>query len=378
MSARRLHHLPHLSRGTHMNANVHVDEDQLVAGFIQRMSSCSGDDQAARIAFRESFNRIRSQVAMYPSSGVRPSAVFESAATTVRYLGAACLPLGIAVAMHLYPLCALQCVPLPMLSTARFQRALLLRTIRHRSLILANTGSDRARGASVPVAATGTADGVRIDGTYEYMSLASVADIVLFKAPFENSNSAVLCAADLRADSVRIGSWKFGDSMRLSDTCSVTFTRHYVPHGRFLLVPNDRSSRCISDYQRCWFHLFIAELYLARLERLHHLWGLTRCAEAVVSLNELARLKEYSLRLLDDFSARAEIEPLKKTTSAMKLRVSLIAQSMIATLLSLERPAGADVRQLRADAGELRYIKSQPTSDETILRDLCAEQSRLS
>ena len=57
----------------------------------------------------------------------------------------AVLPLGIAVAMHLYPLCVLQCIPLPLLSFARFQRAMLLRTIRNRSLILANAGSERTR-----------------------------------------------------------------------------------------------------------------------------------------------------------------------------------------------------------------------------------------
>ena len=110
----------------------------------------AGDGPAARDAYREGFKRLRSQLEMYPVSGRPASVIFESAAETARNLAAGCLPLGIAVAMHLYPLCVLQCIPLPLLSFARFQRAMLLRTIRNRSLILANAGSERTRGAPIP------------------------------------------------------------------------------------------------------------------------------------------------------------------------------------------------------------------------------------
>jgi hypothetical protein len=349
--------------------HARTKEDTLVLALTARVNDAA-DESAAREVYRDGFNRLRSQLVMYPVAGQRASTIFESAAMTARDLAADCLPLGIAVAMHLYPLCALQCVPVPLLSAARFQRAMLLRTIRSHSLILANAGSERARGADQPVIAIRSADGMQVDGTYEYMSLASVADIVFFKAPLVNDDCMVLCAADLRADSVRIGSWKFSGSMRLSDTASVTFTNHCVPHGRYLLVPNDDGLRCISDYQRCWFHLFLADIYLARLERLHHVWGLTRPAEHIVSLNEMARLREYSLRLLDDFSSHPDIGALTKTTSAMKLRVSLLAQSTINALCNLEHSTAADAHRLRADAGELGYIKLQPTSDEKILLSL--------
>ena len=112
------------------------DEDRLVAEFVARMNG-AGDGPGARAAYRESFTRLRSRLEMYPVPGQPASAVFESAARTVRNLAAGCLPLGIAVAMHLYPICVLQCIPLPLLSLARFQRAVLLRAIRNRSLILA-------------------------------------------------------------------------------------------------------------------------------------------------------------------------------------------------------------------------------------------------
>jgi hypothetical protein len=354
-----------------MHAEIHTTEDHLVTELIERMNG-AGDGPAAREAYREGFERLRSQLEMYPVSGRRASVIFESAAKTARNLAASCLPLGIAVAMHLYPLCVLQCIPLPLLSFARFQRAMLLRTIRNRSLILANAGSERTRETDHSLVARQDADGIRMDGTFEYMSLASVADVVFFKARLANSNCTVLCAADLRADSVRIGGWRFSGSMRLSDTSSVTFAGHLVPHGRYVLVADDEVLRCSSDYQRCWFHLFLAEMYLARLERLHQVWGLRRSAEQIMSLNELSQLRAYALRLLDDFSSGSDIQPLKQTTSAMKLRVSLMTQSTMTSLRGREDLIPAAAQQLRADAGELCYIKSQPTADDIILRSIGA------
>jgi hypothetical protein len=150
----------------------------------------------------------------------------------------------------------------------------------------------------------------------------------------------------------------------------VTFAGHRVLHGRYVLVADDEVLHCSSDYQRCWFHLFLAELYLARVERLHQVWGLRRSAEEIVSRNELSQLRGYALRLLDDFSSGSDVQPLKRTTSAMKLRVSLMAQSTVASLRGRADLAPTDAEQLRADASELSYIKSQPTADELILRSI--------
>ena len=317
---------------------------ELVAQIAERVSGAL-DERAARHAFRRSFDQLRSQLPLYPT-GSRPSEVFESAATTVRSLGASCLPLAIAVAMHLYPFCVLTCVPIPLLSVARLKRAMLLRTIRNRSLLLANTGSERTNGTGSPLLATKSENGVRIDGRCEYMSLSSVADIVLFKAQLADSNHAVLCAADVRASTVRIGRWRFSGAMELSDTSPVTFASHRVPKGHYLIVPDDAGLGCISDYQRSWFHLFVAEIYLARVE---HLGG-TRS-------DEIARLRRESLRLLDDFAIGTDVQPLLQTTAALKLRVSMMSQTMAAALRSRGRAA---------EAGGLGYIKSQPTADEKI------------
>jgi hypothetical protein len=327
---------------------------ELVAEIASRVSDAA-DERAARHAYRRSFSQLRSQLPMYPD-GSCPSEVFEHAAQAVRSLGAECLPLAIAVAMHLYPFCVLQCVPIPLLSIARLKRAMLLHTIRNRSLILANTGSERSNGSTTPPMARRAADGVRIDGRCEYLSLSSVADIVLFKAQLEDSNHVVLCAADLRARSVHIGPWKFSGEMELSDTSSVTFVDHRVPDGHYLIVPDAAGLGCISDYQRAWFHLFIAEIYLARVEHLRNTWELP---EPGVGRGEVARLRQQSLQLLDDFRVGTDLAPLTRITAALKLRVSMMAQTTAATLRS---------RGLAAQAGGLGYIKSQPTADAKILQ----------
>lgn len=308
--------------------------------------------------FRRRFDGLRSKMDLHPAQST-PSATFESAVATARAVAAECLPLGLALVMHLYPLCTLRCVPLPWLSFANARRALLLRAIDRRSLILANAGSERAA-VHQPVIATRVRGGFRVDGAYEYMSLANVADIVLFSAPLAGSNNAVFCAADLRGDSVRIGSSRFRGSMRLSDTCSVTFDNHCVPTNRCIEVPTESALQCMAQYQRSWFQLLLGESYLARIEHLQRQWSLPRPLEQMASLNELARLREYALRLLDEATRPSAVESLARVTATMKLRISWLSQSTAAALRGLDDNS----------ASELGFLRLQPTSDERILRSI--------
>ena len=262
--------------------------------------------------------------------------------------------------MHLYPLCALRCVPLPWWSAAHLRRVLLLRSIDRRSLILANAGSERASGAHAPVTLKRARDGLRVSGTYEYMSLAHVADIVLFSAPLAGSAHTMFCAADLRGDSVRIGPSRFEGSMRLSDTCAVTFDQHLVPSHRHILIPGAEALSCMAHYQRSWFQLLLGEAYLARIERLHGSASLSRGREQIASFNELARLREYALRLLDEAASPDAVESLARVTAAMKLRISWHAQSTAAAIRGIDDTS----------ATELGFLKRQPTSDERILKSL--------
>ena len=318
-------------------------------------------DAAWREAFRRGFAGLRADLHLHPA-GATAAETFAAAAATARNVAVHCLPMGIAIVMHLYPLCALRCVPLPWWRQGSFRRSRLLRSIYSRSLILSNAGSERGTGAHAPVMLTRTDDGIRVDGTYDYVSLANVADLVLFSAPLAGSGRKVFCAADLRGKSARIGSGKFNGSMRLSDTCPVTFDNHRVAPDCFIEVPDETALNCMAQYQRSWFHLLLGESYLSRIEHLRRLWGLARPVEQFASLNELAHLREYALRLLDETTESGNVESLSRVTAAIKLRISLHAQSTAAAIRSFDETA----------ATELGFLGRQPTSDERILRSIGA------
>jgi hypothetical protein len=312
------------------------------------------------------FDRLRSRVNLHPAESTA-AATFQAAASTARTVSKECLPLGIGLVMHLYPLCASRCVPLPWFSQANFRRGKLLRAIDSRALILANAGSERAVAAQSPVTLSRTRDGVRINGTYDYVSLANVADIVMFCAPLAGSTGTVFCAADLRSSSVRIGNPKFEGRMRLSDTCSVTFDNHHVPRERCLELPDEATLQCNAKYQRSWFHLLLGEAYLARIEQLRREWNLPTSAADLASLNELALLRDYSLHLLNEANSPRAVEALSHVTAAIKLRISWQAQSTAAALQNCDE----------VSSSELRFLKRQPTSDDRILQSLvcCLEMT---
>lgn len=310
-------------------------------------------------AFRREFGRVRAEVSLHPA-GPTASALFQDAAATARRVAVENLPLGVGIVMHLYPLCALRCVPLPWWSLANLRRALLLRGV-DRGMILANAGSERSAGAHEPVTLTRTGTGLRVDGTYDYVSLAHVADVVLFCAPLAGSSHAVFCAADMRSDAVRIGPSRFsGSSMAMSDTCSVTFENYRLSSDRCIEIPGDNALQCMSQYQRSWFELLLGEAYLARIGRLEEKFDLPRPVDQVASLNELAQLREYALRLLDDADEPSTIQALSRVTATMKLRISWMAQAAAVSVREFDPVA----------AQELGFFRRQPTSDERILRSI--------
>jgi hypothetical protein len=313
-------------------------------------------------AYRLAFGMLRQCVELHPR-GRTPSEVFDAAVSSLRGVAEECLPLGMALTMHLYPLCALRCLPLSSWSLANVRRHRLLRAIDRHGLILANAGSERVRGRQALVELTQESGGVRIDGTFEYVSLAHVADLVLFSAP-TTAGHQVFCIADLRAESVRLGSPRFAGSMSLTDTCSITFEGYFVP-SRWLATPGEAALECAARYQRCWFHLLAGEVHLARLERLRQRWQLARTPEDLACLNELRLLREYALRLLDNARKPAALDSLAQVSAAFKLRTSWQCQAVAESL-----------RHLDADsAAELRFLARQPTADESILRNIASTGS---
>jgi alkylation response protein AidB-like acyl-CoA dehydrogenase len=329
---------------------------------IEKLSALIGDADKLpegtewAASFRQWFGQLHQMLPLHPQA-CAASDTFNAAAEVTRLVAANNLPLGLGLVMHLYPLCALRCVPLPWWTPAARRRSHLTDEIDGRRLILANAGSERAAGAHAPVTVTRAPDGIRIDGSFDYVSLAHVADIVLFSAPLGRGH--VFCAADLHAESVTRGPSRFRGTMRLSDTCSLAFRAHQMAAEHFIEIPDGAAMGCMTLYQRSWFHLLLGEAYLARLDHLQHRWQLTRPVELVAHLNELALLREYALRLLDE--ARPDnMAALARVTAAFKLRVSWLAQSTAEKVRAHDENA----------ATELGFIRLQPTPDARIVQSL--------
>jgi hypothetical protein len=324
------------------------------------LADSRASEQDWRKAYRLAFALLRQDIDLHPN-GRMPSEVFEAAAASTRAAAAECLPLGMALTMHLYPLCALRCVPLPWWTPANYRRHRLLQAIDRHGLILANAGSERVQGRQVPVSIARVPGGVQVDGAFDYVSLASVADLVLFSAPTSDGRN-LFCIADLRAGSARVGAPRFSGSMKVADTCPLTFERHLVPTGRFASIPADVALDCMTQYQRSWFQLLAGEAHLARMETLRKRWQMPRTPEDLMRANELALLRDYARRLLNDPAKPTAMRALANVTAAFKLRISWQCQSL------------AD--ELRDDdpesAAELRFLQRQPTADDRILRSIAS------
>jgi alkylation response protein AidB-like acyl-CoA dehydrogenase len=329
--------------------------NEIVAGLIARLDRAV-DERGWRQAFCDGFDRLYAEHDLHPDDAT-PASTFETAARAARAVARECLPLGLGLVMHLYPYCALKCVPLPWWSPGSHKRGRLLRDIQDGGLILANAGSERVLGAHSPVRLTRAHEGMLVNGTYDYVSLAHVADLVLFQV---DDGQSVFCAAETGDASVRIGPSRFDGSMQLSDTCAMSFEHHFVPNHRLIVIPAASTLHCMTQYQRSWFHLLLAEAYLARIERLQQRWDLARSTEWLASRNELAFLRKYSLCLLDDASSPGAIASVSRISAAVKLRTSLMAQATAAALREFDA----------ASAHELGFIRRQPTCDERILQGL--------
>lgn len=307
---------------------------------------------------------IDRRVNLHPAAAT-PAATFEAAAATVSSIAADSLPLGVGITMHLYPLCALRWVHLKWWTPAALHRAWLLRHIDRNGLILANAGSERGAGAHTPVTLTRERGGVRVNGQYDYVSLANAADLVFFASPLSSpgTDCNVFCMAETNPQTMRVGPSKFAGRMGLSDTCSLRFENHLLAFGQYAIVPSEASLSCTTQYQRAWFHLLMSEAYLARLDRLREVWSLPLSEQDLASRHEVALMRGYALRLLNEATSPARVDALARATASLKLRVSWMAQSTAEALREFDEES----------AGELLFLKRQPTSDDRIIRSLSSQ-----
>lgn len=180
-------------------------------------------------------------------------------------LGRISIPVSVALSMHYYMVAALAAYPLSKKSTSFWKREMLLAKIRKERLLIANTGSVRTfkdKAGNTGIQVRRDKDGYIIQGKAPFMSLAGVADYVVFSAQLPSSESMVFLVP-LNSDQIEFEHTAFGDSMQGSFTKAVKFKNLRVTHANVLSLPDTQATDCeILVYQRTWFQALIPAPYL--------------------------------------------------------------------------------------------------------------------
>ncbi len=193
-----------------------------------------------------------------------PATLYDNCFAALHALGARSIPLGVALAMHLYMLCALASIPLTE-EKPRSRRRRFLQLVADRKLIVANSGSDSLyRSDNADKSATRAVrcpDGLLVTGHKTFVSLATVADVLMFTAEMEETGVVALYTALKDNPCIRLGDSPFGEAMESSGTRSVTF------RGLRLSEDNVVSGVVVEHiaahrFQRAWFQALIPAVYL--------------------------------------------------------------------------------------------------------------------
>lgn len=176
---------------------------------------------------------------------------------------------GVGATMHLYMLTAFAKMPLvdPVLCE---RRAEFIDWVNRECLLIANTGSDdrhrsnnAGRSATVAIPVDG---GYRVNGAKTFLSLAEVADLLLFTAEIPNRGLSFF-VTPLKHPAIRIGPPHFDAAFPLH-TYSVLFEDLLIPEAMALTVPEkDGAMTRVHAFQRALFQSLISAVYLGAAQR---------------------------------------------------------------------------------------------------------------
>jgi alkylation response protein AidB-like acyl-CoA dehydrogenase len=176
---------------------------------------------------------------------------------------------GVGAAMHLYMLAAFATMPIQEARIAERRRAFVAMILASR-LLLANTGSDAqtrsanaGRSATVAVRVDG---GSVVNGTKSFLSLADVADVVIFTAMLDDGSTGFF-VAPMNDPAIRIGARHFDAAFPLH-TNSVEFHDLFVPDPMsFAESPSQAPAGGFHLFQRALFQSLISAVYLGAARR---------------------------------------------------------------------------------------------------------------
>lgn len=198
-----------------------------------------------------------------------PAALHTGLIDSLMAVGGFGIAEGVGAAMHLYMLAAVAKMPIGEPALAA-QRAALIGMIDRDRLLLATTGSDsRHRSANAAQSATVAVPvegGYRINGTKTFLSLAEVADLVLFTADIAGCGLSFFIAP-LKQPAIRIGPPHFDAAFPLH-THSVTLDNLVVPAAMALAATEGGGANAAAHaFQRALFQSLISAVYLGAARR---------------------------------------------------------------------------------------------------------------
>lgn len=185
---------------------------------------------------------------------------------TAMVVGAHSIPLGVAVVMHLYMLGAMATYPLDD-RQAQFKRdAMFAQILEHRWLV-ANSGSDvevrSANAGMTSMTAEFTADGLRIGGHKTFVSMATVADLLVFTASEKASGAPISLFTPLRGvEGIKLEDSPFPAFLSETGTRSVVIDRLMLPFDNIISGGASVAFGNAHAFQRMWFCALIPAVYL--------------------------------------------------------------------------------------------------------------------
>jgi alkylation response protein AidB-like acyl-CoA dehydrogenase len=199
-----------------------------------------------------------------PCANDDPKTIHDNCFTALYALGTHSIPLGVALAMHLYMLCALATLPLTE-EEPYTRRQHFLRHVAAQKLIIANSGSDSLhRSDNADKSATRAIrrpSGLIVTGHKTFVSLATVADLLMFTAELDQHGVVSLFTALKDNPLIHLGDSPFGEAMDPSGTRSVDFQDLRLPEDSIVTSGHvdHLTAHC---FQRAWFQALIPAVYL--------------------------------------------------------------------------------------------------------------------
>jgi alkylation response protein AidB-like acyl-CoA dehydrogenase len=211
------------------------------------------------------FSNVRQEGSLFPDFSRYSSVkeIFHEMREMLLNIGGNGIPEGVGSLMHIYMLCSIATMPLSDPEQIS-NRELWLKRISQERLLIANTGSERVNRSNntenTVTQAMAVDGGYVVNGEKNFVSLAEVADILIFNANVKGSEGFAFFIVPFDRSSILIKESCFDESLGLR-TYSIEFKELFVDQN-MVMKTDSQSTSLAFLYQRSWFLSLVSSVYL--------------------------------------------------------------------------------------------------------------------